>query len=240
MSLFEKPEDKYPQLNIDTASKLLENVFKATDTEPNSIPLEVLTAYSNYRKERFSLQRTIIVLILVLFFMLPFLFIPSEFSLNQTQAGEHENPTYNLEVTSKMLVRSVVASVDGSNVPVYETDAHVYSIEPAKNGKMAVTVTLMNNQTATQYVDVENVDFDIPVLVSNNIDAENVYLFLSDAGSGIDYDNIRALTLDGREVSPASVDTELGRVTFTRTNDSMNIYIPDFKGNELHLVLTIQ
>ena len=64
-----------PQLDLDDASKILENIFAANQVEPNTIPLDVLTAYSNYRKERFSLQRTVLVVVMVLFLLLPFLFM---------------------------------------------------------------------------------------------------------------------------------------------------------------------
>ena len=53
-------------LDQDIASKILENVFQDNQVEPNSIPLEVLTSYSNYRKERFALQRTILIIMMVL------------------------------------------------------------------------------------------------------------------------------------------------------------------------------
>ena len=42
-----------------TAEQILSNVFSACSREPNSIPLEALTSYSNYRKERYALQRTV-------------------------------------------------------------------------------------------------------------------------------------------------------------------------------------
>lgn len=70
MTFFKKSKEPKPELALDQACKILEQVFEANNIEPNSIPLEVLTAYSNYRKERFSLQRLILVIILVLFLML--------------------------------------------------------------------------------------------------------------------------------------------------------------------------
>lgn len=45
-----------PQLDIDNANKILENIFAANQAEPNTIPLDVLAAYSHYRKKRFSFQ----------------------------------------------------------------------------------------------------------------------------------------------------------------------------------------
>ena len=75
MKLFKKPA--VSQLDLEIASQILEQVFEANDMELNSISLEALASYSNYRKERFTLQRTILVIIMALFILLPLLFIPA-------------------------------------------------------------------------------------------------------------------------------------------------------------------
>lgn len=240
MTFFEKSTEQKPELNLDQADKILANVFEANDVEPNSIPLEILTSYSNYRRERFSLQRMVILIILVLFFMLPFLFIPSDFVIQPAAATNATNPTFTLEVTSPMLIKRVNASIDGRNIPVYEMDSHIYSIEPMVNGRMAVTVTLMNNQTTTQYIEVNNIDLEAPVILSSDVDHENVYLYLSDAGTGIDYEHIEGLKGDGSSIKPTSYDKKTGCVTFAYPKDTLNIIIPDFAENKLQLVLRVE
>lgn len=240
MTFFEKSTEPKPELNLDQAGKILANVFEANDVEPNSIPLEVLTSYSNYRKERFSLQRMVILIILVLFFMLPFLFIPSDFVIHPSNTANTANPTFTLEVTSPMLVKRVNASIGGRSIPVYEMDSHIFSIEPMVNGRMTVTVTLMNNQTATQYIEVNNVDLEAPVILSSDVDQENVYLYLSDAGTGIDYAHIEGLAGDGSTIKPLSYDKKTGCVVFAYPKDILNITIPDFAENKLQLVLRVE
>lgn len=240
MAIFQKTNDQQPQLQLEDASKILENVFKENQVEPNTIPLEVLTAYSNYRKERFSLQRLIIVIIMVLFLMLPLLFVPSTFTIQPNMAPDTTNPTFTLKVTSNMLVKRITAVIDGRNVPIYEQDSHVYSIEPAVNGKMKVTVTLMNNQTATEYVDVQHVDLDAPVILSNTYDDDYVYLYLSDVGSGVDYENIMAVNSAGETIKPVSYEESSGCVTFSYPKDTLNISIPDFAHNKLQLIISLK
>ena len=159
-----------PQLDIDEASKILENVFKISQVEPNTIPLDVLTAYSNYRKERFALQRTVLVIVMVLFLMIPFLFISPSFTISAMSGKKAANPVYEVNVDTFMPVQRVTAAIDGRSIPVYETEAHVYTIEPGLNGQMMISVTLINHQTVTHFVDVENVDKEAPLVVSNNID----------------------------------------------------------------------
>ncbi len=229
-----------PQLDIDEASKILENVFKISQVEPNTIPLDVLTAYSNYRKERFALQRTVLVIVMVLFLMIPFLFISPSFTISAMSEEKAANPVYEVNVDTFMPVQRVTAAIGGRNIPVYETEAHVYTIEPGLNGQMMISVTLINHQTVTHFVDVENVDKEAPLVVSNNIDRENVYLYLSDAGTGINYEEIKAVSLNGQEIRPVSYDTSTGCVAFPYSNESLNIYIPDYAENELHLILTVK
>ena len=239
MTLFRKTMEE-PQLNIESASRILENVFIENQVEPNSVPLEVLTSYSNYRRERFSTQRTILVIIMVLFFIIPFCFVPASFSINSEADAHTANPTFTLNVETQMPVRRITAIINERNVPVYEVDNHVYSIEPTENGTMTVTVTLMNNQQETKSIEVSNVDVEAPVVVSNEVDNEYVYLYLSDSGSGIDYEGIQAVSLDGTVFKPAFYNETTGCVAFAYPSESLNVIIPDYAENSLQLILTIR
>ena len=238
MTLFSKRNQ--PQLDIEEASKILENIFSASQVEPNSIPLDILTAYSNYRRERFSLQRTILVVIMILFLLLPFLFIAPVFSIESTSPEDAPNPSYQINLDTFMPVQRVTANIDGHNIPVYETASHIYSIEPSMNGRMTVSITLINHQTITHSIKVKNVDTEAPLVVSNSVDRENIYLYLSDTGAGIDYKNIRAVGLSGQEFYPVSYDVASGCVAFAYPPESLNVYVPDHAGNTLQLILTVQ
>lgn len=227
-------------LDQEVASKILENVFENNQVEPNSIPLEVLTSYSSYRKERFALQRTILVIMMVLFLMLPFLFIAPSFSIDTSDKDYTSTPAYNLEVDTFMPVARITATIDGRNTPVYEVDSHKYSVEPVINGKMKVTVTLINKQQTTQYVDVTCVDMDVPVLVSSKWDKENIYLTMSDAGSGVNFSEIRATDLNGNTIKPLRTDPAKGLIVFKYPTEPVNVYIPDNAGNSLQLALSLK
>lgn len=233
---------KTPEIVLDkeTADKILESIFEKNQIEPNSIPLEVLTAYSSYRKERFSLQKSILAIIMLLFLMLPFLFIAPDFSLSTNDKKHTSTPVYEVNVDSFMPVARITATIDGHNLPVYEMDAHQYSIEPASNGRMKVTVTLMNKQQTTKYIEVTNVDVDAPVLVSTQWDNEHLYLTLSDPDSGINFSEVKAVNLNGSISIPTSYDEATGQIAFTYPSDSLNVYVPDNAGNTLQLVVTLK
>lgn len=235
---FKKAAD--PQLDMDDANKILEKTFEANNMAPNTVSLDVLTSYSNYRRERFAMQRSVLVFMMILFLLLPFLFIAPYFSIDAEVGDNGMNPAYKIRVDTFMPVERVVASIDGHNIPVYEVDTHIYSIEPSMNGKMEITVTLVNRQTITKSVNVENVDLDIPVVISNNVDEKYLYLRVSDSGSGINYEKIRGVSLSGTEVTPVSYDEATGQIIFAYPNESLNIYIPDNADNTLQLILTVQ
>ena len=222
------------------ASDILEKVFEENQVEPNSIPLEVLTSYSNYRKERFAFQRTVLLIILILFLMLPFLFISPTFTLESADNSYTSTPAFHISVDTFMPVSRVTATIDGHNIPVYEMDAHEYSIEPTMNGRMLVTVTLINHQKVTHFIDVGNVDMEAPVIVSNDWDGTNIYLNLSDADSGINFEEIKAVDEKGNTFAPVDYDEATGRVAFLYPESSLNVYIPDNAGNTLQLVLSVR
>lgn len=238
MKLFHK--SSAPQLSFEEASRILEQAFDANEMENNSVPLEVLASYSSYRKERFTLQRTILVIIMALFMLLPFLFVPVSFRVERDETlARNYNPVYRLTVDSMMLVDRVNATMDGRNIPVYEVDSHVYSIEPARNGEMFVTVTLVNRQTLTKYVEVTDVDREVPTVLSCTKEGGLLHLYLADADSGVDFSKVEALDLEGTKLEPVMVDEQKGYVALLAAADTINVYVTDLAGNKLQLILTI-
>ena len=103
-----------------------------------------------------------------------------------------------------------------------------------------MTVTLVNRQTSTRYVDVSTVDREAPVATAAKREGDLIYLYLSDDISGIDYSGVSAVALTGEEVVPVDMDEAEGRITFPDFKDTINVFIPDLAGNKLHLILSIQ
>ena len=105
------------QLPPDTAEQILSNVFTACKREPNSVPLEALTSYSNSRKERYALQRSLILLMLALFMLLPLLFLAASVTVMQVNPGSEENPVYAISVDTRIPIRQVEARLAGQTGP---------------------------------------------------------------------------------------------------------------------------
>ena len=238
--LFHKSKKNQPALDEETAAVMLGNIFDACEKEPNSVPLSVLASYSNYRKERFILQKILLVLVFLLFLLVPFLFIPPVFSVETVAATGRYDPVYEVTVkTPLMPVNRVTATLGGHNVPVYETANHVYQIEPDANGELVITVVLANHQSNQQSFVISDVDTKTPVLLSNQQEGDTIALMVEDADSGIDYSGIYAIDPEGHKIKPLSYDENTGKIVFTYPEEALNIYIPDKADNVLHLILSL-
>lgn len=231
-----------PKLDIEAASRILEQALKNAGAEPNSIPLDELIANCLYRKRKRFFQKTVFAGVFVFLFLLALLFvlsIPASFTIQNQMADGGFNPVYNICLDSFIPAKSVYAAIDGLPIPLYETDSRVYTAAPVSNGQMEVAVTLINGQNAVESVDVTAVDRDSPVAVDCRREGSFVYLYLSDELSGIDYDSLQAVSLTGEAVTPVSVEPQTGCVTFSNLEATVNVYVSDLAGNRLQLILSL-
>jgi len=220
------------------AEQMLLNVFTACRREPNSVPLEVLTSYSNYRKERYSMQRAVIIVVLALFLLLPVLFVPPHLTVTQRTESPTGNPMYDVKVSTRLPILEIHAGIGGVGQPISETASHEYCVTPGINGEMTVTVVLLNRQTDTYTVSVTDVDTERPQLVSVDYDGDTCILTVSDDGCGVDYDGITVTDESGAVTSPLSCDSDTGRVVIAYPKTVTTISIPDHNGNVLPVRIT--
>ncbi len=232
-------KSRVPELNQDLASQMLQNVFEACQAEPSSIPLDVLISYSNYRKERFAFQKYVLITILILFALLPFLFIYPDFSVTLNTADSSYPPVYTFALDTPFPIKSVVAELNGKSIPVSQAENQTFSIEPTENGVMQISVTLINNQVHTETLEVDTIDTKRPVYKSSSWKGQWVYLYVGDDISGIDYEHITANDADGNSVKPYSYDEENDCIIFLYRQTNLDVYVPDNAGNTLHLILNI-
>ena len=231
---------KEMKLDILTNENLLKEILEENHRKLYTIPLEALASYAVYRKERFSLQRGILITALVIFLLLPLFFLLPSFQVDIEEKGERGLPVYRVHVNSLLPIGSITAKMKSHFLPVYEADRKDYAIEPIRNGDMIIKVELINKQNVEGIYSVDEVDRQCPQLVNSETTKESVILYITDEGIGIDYDEIYALSASGETVYPLSMDTDTGAVTFSYPQENWDVYIPDYIGNILHLSLTFQ
>ena len=229
-----------PALSEALAGRMLENIFDACQAEPNTIPLKTLISYTHYRRERFSFQKILLVVILLLFCLLPFLFLYPTVSLRLQPSATPWLPTYRIDVDTLLPVSSVYAEVDGARLLVTAAGDQTYTVEPRANGTLSVTVTLINNQYQTVTIPVSGIDTEAPTCSSHSQKDGKIWLTLEDSGSGVDYSGITALDQDGGQVAPLDVDEAGQTAVFSCPENFLDVYVPDLAGNTLHLRITMK
>ena len=227
-----------PTLSQEAAGQMLNNVFEACDFEPNRVPIEVLQSYSHYRRERNILQKAIIVLVVLLFLMLPVLFITANVEISWVEGTPPGSPIVQVLAKSVIPVESVVATMGDYTLEVYQVSEGIYQIHPNANGTLLVTVTLANKQFTEHTVEVLGVDVDPPELMGSTLANGELEIFFHDEVSSINFETIYAVDSKGKVVYPLRHDEGSVSVTFAYPEDYLNIFVSDNCGNTLQLVLT--
>lgn len=227
-----------PELSDDAAQKLLNNVFDACNREPNNVPLEALESYSEYRREKYSFQKILLIVILAIFMLLPFCFICPELSVEKISTDDASLPQYRITVDGWFPIKLVSGQLNGRNINVYETGERTFVVQPVENGTMDINVRLINRQYDDATVEVAGIDTEAPYLVMDEHVGNYLLLYLQDDGLGIDWDGIYAEGSSG-SFSPVSYDADISVARFRFPSESVNIFIPDLKGNTLQLVVTV-
>lgn len=234
---FFKSSSQAPVLRLAEAEQILNNVLNACGRQPNSVPLETMISYSNYRKERYGIQRTLIAAMLALFLLLPILFFAAEIRVQQTNIGENANPIYAVSVSGRIPIFQIRAEMDGRTAPLYEISENEYMLQPRENGEVRISVRLMNRQETAIALDVNSVDREAPQLISSDAAGEYVYLNVQDADSGVDFEGIRIVYPDGNSAAPAGYDAQTGRIQLEYPQCALTVRIPDRRGNALQIKL---
>ena len=220
-------------------SEILDHIFSTCGSDANTVPMETIASYAVYRKERFTLQRAIIAMALFVFMMLPLMFVLPGYTVKVDETGERGLPVYTIEVDSILPVGKVLATIKEHDLPVYEAGAKEYTVEPTRNGRLDICVELVNHQRASGSYDVTAVDAEGPELLKSETLDDGFLLKVSDAGIGVDYRDIYAVSASGETYYPVKASEEEG-VLFEYPKESWDIYIPDHIGNTLHLAVKIK
>ena len=226
---------KIPIFPLEDAERLLEYIFMEEDWEPNSLPLETLVEYNEYRIHRYSLRKYLIALVILAFVSAPLLLIEPKIELKLDRTATFLGlMTYRFTNDSIIPVDTAVAQVDGKEVPVLQDGEKSYYILPTTNGKLTVTVRFLNHRSATDTVTVSGLDREVPKIISSRIFDGKLHLTIKDGGSGVYWQKIYATDPQGRHIEPDSFNGILSEVIFDFSYTGLNVFIPDRSGNVLH------
>lgn len=227
-----------PKLDSDTASQLLSNVFAECNIMPNSIPLETLESWGNYKKTEFRIGRIISYTVLVLLVLLPLLFFRPTIIAQRTNVDSTNNAVYRIEIKTLLPVDGVIATLNGTPLELQRENSRTYLVSAAENGTMQIKATSLNGQYTVKDYDVTYIDMDKPLLTKSYTQDGQVYLIVRDTYSGIDYDNVSALDDGQNTIKPVSFDKKTETIVFSIPSVNMVVTIPDNSGNELQILIS--
>lgn len=185
----------------------------------------------------------------LLFFVLPYIVINAivfiivtaspKITVNIKDTTDYVSSTAEFEVKCLLPVKELMATIDSEPVE-YEKSGKVYTAQVAKNGTFYVEATCLNGMRGVGYADVSLLDDMPPVINEQSCHIEEGILTftVSDTQSGVDWDSIKAVTGDGREIRPSSIDRDTGKVAIEMLLDKMEISIADLVGNERSASIT--
>ena len=226
-------------IRADRAALILDEVLEECSLEPRTVTLSKLQSYSEYRRERYSVQKTVLIAVLGLFCLVPFFFIAPRFETELVSPPEAETPVYEISLQSSFPVSSVTAELEGHQLVVTELGQGRYSVNPTRSGEMTICVKCINGQYNSETLTLENIDGSPPELIYYEKIEEALVLHLKDEGSGIDYSSAWGQLAGGSSLYPSSHNEAEGTISFPFPPEDLNIYISDLRGNTLQLVITL-
>ena len=172
------------------------------------------------------LQKGIILLVVLMFLLLPLLFVTANVEVGWVEGTPPGSPIVQIAAKSLIPVESVTASMGQYNLEVFQVSEGLYQIRPNRNGTLLVKVTLTNKQSTEHIIEVSSVDVDPPKLVSSKLTDGELEIFFSD-DSGLDFVDAYAVDSKGKVVYPLRYDEGAMSVTFAYPEEYLNIFITD-------------
>lgn len=233
---YDNNNDKY-YLNSDEAQPILDDILRSCHLVPNSLPLDVLQANARTTMNMFRWIRIICTVSIILCFILPFFLLKP--ALNFSPAFAPGEQTF-LEFASNSLfpLKSVEATLNGTELPVNELDNNTYRISIDSSGELTVTATALNNQAYTSSFRVAPLHLK-PEITGSYQDGNTIVIELKEGSYPIDFSNIYAITLLGQKIAPVAVDETARTVAFEYPSEELNIYIHDVRGSSIVAILNV-
>ena len=179
---------------------------------------------------------------LLLFYILPFVvvnliiffLVTTKPSYEVTIADTNDYRTTNVTftITSFMPLRNVTITLDGEPLDLTQIGRKSYQSTVTRNGVLEIHMENFNHMAITGYKVIDVLDNELPDVTSYTLADGQLTLWLSDTQSGIDYENLSAVTGDGREITPLSVDKNAGTAVFEIDTTGLTVTIKDMSGNE--------
>ena len=134
-------------------------------------------------------------------------------------------------VKSLLPVKHPTGTLDSHPLEVTK-EGKEYQATLTSSGVIQISTESINGMSRTVFEQVNLLDDTPPTIEEDySLDSNFLTITVSDALSGVDYDNIYGLDEDHEQVEPFSVDQSTGTVVFPMNGNTIVVHIQDFAGN---------
>lgn len=187
---------------------------------------------------------------LLLFYILPFIVVNGlilflviakpKFDVTVGETNDYMSTTMTFTIKSMLPTKNLAITLNSEPLELEQTDRKTYTAAITENGVINVYLENFNGMASSTYEHVNVLDADSPNITSYSVEDGILTVTLSDSQSGIDFSSLRAITSDGVEVSPASVDKLTAKVTFEMDSTGLTMFVKDMSGNESEQPFTLK
>lgn len=225
------------QLDSGQASRLLDNILVVCDQEPPTVPMRVVNPFALHPVQlKLGLWLSILTLIYLLLF--PLSLVTPTIVVTRDSASNYHTAVYSIHTAPAFAVKEVTASLNNIMQKVLPQGMGRFVVNVEDNGTLAVSSTLINGQTNSHSVPVGSIDKAPPEMVSFLSQGGFDTIVIQDLGSGVNFSHLNVQNSAGISITPHSLDTKSGTVTFVTTSETYTILVPDNADNVLKLVLS--
>lgn len=227
-----------PELDSALADKILSNVLDSCGYQPNTVPLEQLSAAAAFNAKPAIAGKIAPLAIAATAAVTPVAVDAPDFTVTQVAQNTYQ-PVYEIEVDAMLPIENVQVNLNGKEVSSIAPETHTFHLSPDTNGEMSVTVTLINGRSVTKSIELTEVDYVAPTASINIDSGEQIVIQANDDISGIDYEAVVGIDLDtSNAIAPLSYNAADGTIIFPYSKNTLKITIPDIAGNKYHVTIT--
>lgn len=226
--------------SVEKSGELLEHVLRDLGYEPNTVPLDTLVGY---HKERFVSRApfyiVLAILLIVLLIIIFFMFKPSiELTKDEANSTPHQ-VVYFARTESVLPITHVISHFNNDVIEISHLEGDLYSVTVEENGNLDVTCRALNRRTATDSVEITEIDKIDPVVEDYYLAGDTFVIMVSDEGYGVDYGSFELVNnSDLKKYEVISYDEGSGKVVLPYTHEPMSLSFSDLAGNTITFAVT--
>lgn len=225
---------KKADMTLNNAEQILESVLILVGADTNTLPLEALISYHQYRNNRLMFQRALLLIALLGLVLIPFFTLSPSMDVTLVPGsynGDFEK--FSINVKTIVPVDYVEGTLDNDKVTIMLENDKMYTAYITGNGTFTVTTTLLNRKSVTKTIEINDFDVTPPMVTSYYLDNGDLIVITSDDRSGVDFEKTVVTQLStGKEFGPIEYNEGTGLMRFPYIQADSALTVVDKEGNQ--------